>query len=338
MIIKIPSRLDLQLDLENKVIALENIVKAHGEGKHYVWMSANTVKELSQFEGFGHFARRTLDALMSQVSESAYLYREFAFYVLVNFSDGYALSYQDGVLDVGYLHFTDTAATQESTLLSENALDGDAYCWGAKTYLQIKRLNSLQVRLDIFPGGGNTTFDCFTRLDSSRRFFVSFIDSDKEHPKAGLGATAARFNRTSTGYARRRYLEILSCHEIENILPLQILKSVCTGKVVNSLVHAAEHIGFRCFADHKAGLLLSQAQAKDRLHNDDYWQAFDELDPETVLCSAFGENLLRDCVEYMSRLSPKQSKEHVDGELDAEWIRISRLIASWGVSSRGLVS
>ncbi|MEN1395801.1 hypothetical protein, partial [Pseudomonas aeruginosa] len=100
-------------------------------GKHHVWIPAPSIKELCQVDGFGHFTRRTLDAMFSQASEGAYLHKEFDFYAVVNFVDKHALSHVNGVLDIGYAHFLNTTTTQESILLAENELDGEAYYWGA---------------------------------------------------------------------------------------------------------------------------------------------------------------------------------------------------------------
>ncbi len=338
MIIRIPGELCLTVDQANKMIALENIIKSHGEGKHHVWIPAPTIKELCQVDGFCYFARRTLDAMLSQVSEGAYLHKEFDFYAVVNFVDKHALSHVNGVLDIGYAHFLDTTTTQESILLAENELDGEAYYWGAKTYLQLKRISGAKVNLEIVHGGGNTTYNCFVRLDRRSRFFASIVDSDREHPKGCLGATAARFKNTKVGYDGKRYFEILSCHEIENIIPLKVLASINEVKLNESLVHKPDNIDFRVYPDHKTGLSLKEAKKADMLHKDEYWKKFDDLDPDTLLCSDFGENLLRDCVDYVCTLSPKKSREHIDEKSDKEWLRICKVIASWGVSSRGLLS
>ncbi len=338
MIIRIQGELCLAVDQADKIIALENIIKSHGEGKHHVWIPAPTIKELCQVDGFGHFTRRTLDAMVSQASEGAYLHKEFDFYAVVNFVDKHALSHVNGVLDIGYAHFLNTTTTQESILLAENELDGEAYYWGAKTYLQLKRVRGAKVNLEIAHGGGNTTYNYFIRLDNGRRFFASIVDSDREHPKGSLGATAARFRHTKVGYDRKRYFEILSCHEIENIIPLRVLTSINEAKLKESLVYRPDNIDFRVYPDHKTGLSLKDAKKSDKLHKDEYWKKFDDLDPDTLLCSNFGENLLKDCVEYVRRLSPKESREHIDEEVDKEWLRICKVIASWGVSSRGLLS
>ncbi|UZE34726.1 hypothetical protein LOY69_29240 [Pseudomonas sp. B21-059] len=338
MIINIPSKLDLHINREDKIIALENIIKSHGEGKHLVWMHAATIKELSQIEEFGHFTKRTLNALISQSTEYAYIHKQFDFYVSVNFEDKHALSYSDGVLNAGYLKFRDSTSTQQPILLAENDHDGEIYSWGAKTYLQIKGLNNLKFNIEILSGGGSTTYDCFIRLNSGLRFFTCYIDSDKCHPKWPLGGTAARFKYIPPGYKERRYLEILECHEVENIIPRKILEALCKEKLESSLVHKIENISFRAYPDHKIGITVGAALANDKAHHDRYWEKFKDVDPDTELCPGFGEGLLKQSVDYVSKLSPKSSKSHVDEEVDSKWLEVSKAIASWGVSGRGLLS
>lgn len=338
MIINIPSKLDLHVDREDKIIALENIIKSHGEGKHLIWMHAATIKELSHVDEFGHFTKRTLNALVSQSTEYAYLYKQFDFYVSVNFEDKHALSFSDGVLNAGYLKFRDSTSTQQPILLAENDHDGEIYSWGARTYLQIRSLHSLKVNIEILSGGGSTTYDCFTRLDSGLRFFTCYIDSDKRHPKWPLGSTATRFKYIPPGYKERRYLEILDCHEVENIIPWKVLDALYKEKLESSLVHKSENISFRAYPDHKDGLTVGVALANDKAHHDNYWEKFKDADPDTELCPGFGEALLKQSVEYVNALSPKSSKAHVDETIDSKWLKVSKSIASWGVSGRGLLS
>lgn len=95
-------------------------------------------------------------------------------------------------------------------------------------------------------------------------------------------------------------------------------------------MYRPDNINFRAYPDHKTGLSLKDAKKSDKLHKDEYWKKFDDLDPDTLLCSDFGENLLRDCVAYVCSLSPKESREHIDEDVDKEWLRICKVIASWG--------
>ncbi len=301
-------------------------------------MPISSVKQLSKTEGFGAFSKRVLNELMSQVNEQRMIHKAFVFYVDVDFLDKHRLEFVDGVLFVGYHHFFDSASTQQAVLLAENELDGEAFLWGAKTYLHKNKIGGLNVSLDIQPGGGNTTINVFSRLDRSKRFFACIIDSDRAHPHGSLGLTARRFRGVSPGFEAKRYFEILEHHEIENLLPLAVVRAVA-GKVCdNGIIFRPEYCGLRVYPDHKAGLTVKEAKAEDRARGADYWSALEDFDEDDVVCPRFGADLLRSCVSYMEELSPKKSVEHMCDEVDAEWVRISKLVASWGVGGRALRS
>lgn len=337
MIIKILESVDFTSDRDAKISAVENLLKAHAEGKHRLWMPISVIRELSKFDGLGSFSLRVLDELMGQSVEEKDLHKEFLFFARVDFFDKYILSFNLGVLSAGYQHFSDSAGTQEIVLLTENNLDGDAYFWGAKTYLNSKKIR-LGLSIDIQSGGGNTTYDRFSRLDRGKRFFACIVDSDKDHPKAALGTTAKRFAGVSLGFQGRRYFEVLPCHEIENILPFAIVREVAKDKINGEFVFDQKFLEYRSFVDHKAGVTIGQARLIDKLHGGRYFSVFDDVEEDFGLCPKFGVGLLESCIEFMDSLSVKNAIKYVDESLDKDWVRLSKVVASWGVGGRGLRS
>lgn len=338
MIIKITDEIDLASDFEAKLTAIENLLKAHGEGKHHLWMPVPTLKELLKVDGFGVFSKKVLYEMMSQSNEQRMIHKDFFFYVSVDFVDKHRLDFVDGVLHSGYQHFYDSGSTQESILLTENDLDGEAYIWGAKTYLHKQKVSGLNVVLDIQPGGGNTTISKFKRLDKGKRFFACFIDSDKDHPEAAFGGTAKRFRSVVQGFEGKRYFEVLRYHEIENVLPFSILRAVSGNICDDGIAFKPQYISYRAFPDHKTGFSVKQALSDDRNRKSTYWAAIASFDEEEMICPRFGEDLLKNCVAFMSSLSPKKSVSYIDEKFDDEWLRISKLVASWGVGGRALRS
>lgn len=338
MIIKIINDMNLDTDSEIKIAAIENLLRAHGEGKHHIWMPIPAVKSLLRAEGFGSYSKRVLNEMVSQANEQRQIHKDFLFYANVDFKDKHRLDFVGDVWHIGYSHFSDSASTQESILLTENDLDGEAFLWGAKTYLHKQKISGLGVTLEIQPGGGNTTINSFLRLDKSKRFFACIIDSDKGHPKAKLGTTAKRFKRISKGFEDKRYFEILQHHEIENLLPFSILRAVAGDTCNEGIVFDPDFASYRVYPDHKLGLTVRQAAMDDREQKDKYWDRFSERDGDEMICPQFGDEILKRCVEYMGGLSPKKAVGYVDDTTDVEWLRISKLVASWGVGGRILRS
>jgi len=337
MIIKILDVIDLSSDRTGKLLAIENLLKAHAEGKHRLWMPVPAIKSLSKCDEIGVFSLRVLDELFGHSTEERQLHRDFLFFVQVDFFDKYILEFKENIIRVGYQHFADSAATQEAVLLTENELDGDAYLWGAKNYLDSKQIG-VGLAIDVQSGGGNTTYNRFSRLNSGKRFFACIVDSDRDHPSASLGSTARRFNAVTSGFADRRYLEILPCHEIENIIPVAVVREVAGAQIKDHCIFDQKYSSYRLFIDHKEGLTLGQARQIDRLHGGNYFSEFDDFDDEFELCPRLGSGLLELCLGFMSSLSRRKSMKYVDEAIDKEWIRLSKIVASWGVGGRGLRS
>lgn len=338
MIIKITQEIDFSVDFENKISAIDNLLTAHGEGKHHIWMPIEIVRELSKNPNLAIFSKKVINELISQVNEERDLYKKFTFHAEIDFTDKSKLAFNGRILEIGYMYLINSTATQESVLLAENTLDAKAFLWGARTYLHIVKLGKLQVKLEISSGGGSTTYDLFKQLESGKKFFACILDSDKDHPKAKPGSTATRFRDEPLGYLRRRYLEILDCREIENIIPIAIIRELFYDCCQSSLIHDSKYIKYRAHPDHKEGIKLKDAIALDKKYRDNYWQEFSDMDEEATICAKFGPGLLKACVERMEKLSPKESIQYIDGSIDKRWIEICHIVASWGVGGRGLRS
>ncbi|MGP6300320.1 hypothetical protein, partial [Pseudomonas aeruginosa] len=121
-------------------------------------------------------------------------------------------------------------------------------------------------------------------------------------------------------------------------VPLKIVKELFEDICDTSLVQSNKYIKYRVYPDHKAGLCIKQARLDDAKYKANYWSIFEDLEEEALVCARFGNNMLKSCIDFMKQLSPKKAASYIDSNVDLEWIRISKMIASWGVGGRGLRS
>ena len=344
MIILIKKSPDLTTAKHRKLRALENILASFGECRHVVWMPVQIASELMAQKDFGEYSRRVLVELKSFVTESRGIENLFSFHLNVDFDNGNRLEIEnDKVLNIGYLHLTDSMQLRKSILLTENLRDAEIFKIGSEAYLFSENLYRVYgISLEQMPGGGNTTYDLFGHLEKNEIFFLCIIDSDLKHPKGPKGSTAKRFSTTPIGHLNKRFLKILECHEIENIIPLSIVKEATNGLVENGLIYKLDRAALdRTHPDHKAGLTVSNAIANDHEYGSDHWSQYypyEVADRDVWIIPPLGENLLSNCLKIMAQESIGKLSEKISQELDRTWIDVAQSVASWGVSMRRRVN
>lgn len=339
MIIIIRETPDLSVDRQGKLRALENIITSYGEGKHVLWMPKRTVSDLIDWVELSSYTKRVLYEAKSIVRETKGIEEDFEFHVEVDFDAGARLEVRDASeLIVGYSHFMDSSSTQKCIFITENLRDAATFEMGAQIYLCEKNLSKdYGVSFKYSPGGGATTYDNFISHVRDGSFFLCIIDSDLKHPSGPKGSTAKRFNGHQVGLQKKHALEILACHEIENIIPAKIASVASEGLIDTGLIFkSGKHAIYRAFPDHKNGLCIDGAMEADDKHNDEFWKEFypHKAKKKVWLMPPLGENFLSDCLRLMSKESPRKLLELVDSEHDRLWWKASKLVASWGIAMK----
>ncbi|WEJ74573.1 hypothetical protein [Pseudomonas sp. PSE14] len=339
MIITIKQSPNLDVDDAKKIRAIENILISHGECRHAVWMPVDIVQELLSANRFSEYAQRILYDLRSSVVETRGIEKNFSFHVEVDFSNAKTLQPSNNKTLIGYSHLVNATTLNKSVFLAENLRDAEIFSLGAESYLFHNQLyRSYGISLERAPGGGNTTFDYFSKLEEESKFFFCIIDSDLKHPKGPIGSTAKRFSETPSGYHEKRFLRILDCHEIENIIPLQVVRAVTNGEIEKGLTYRLNRCKEdRKHPDHKSGLSIDQAIDQDDKYNSDHWKLYyphKAKKGQTWIIPPLGENLLSHCLKLMSEISIEKLTEYISTEFDETWIDISKDVASWGVAAK----
>lgn len=338
MIILINNQLDLTNDAQGKIRAIENILIAHGECRHVVWMPVDIIQNLINQKRLGEYSQRILYELKSFSLEARGIENAFNFHVEVDFNNGTALENINNKINIGYKHFINSMSLKKSMLLAENLRDAEIFSLGAEAFLFNEKLyRSYTISLENISGGGSTTYDAFVKLEKEENFFACIIDSDLKHPNGPIGSTAKRFSHIAQGLSGKRLLRILNCHEVENIIPLAVVKEATNGTIEDSLIFRLGKINpDRAHPDHKSGLSVTQARELDEKHGSDYWQDYypHENNGRSWIVPPLGENLLSNCLQLMLKCSVEKLAEYISPELDALWLQTSQDVASWGVAMK----
>lgn len=339
MIIIINTFPNMEKDPSNKIRAIRNLLCVHGEGKHILWMPIEVVKDFLLFDGLCSYSKQVLDHLASFVIESRGIHKEFKFHVEIDFDDAHALRFENGRYIIGYLRAADSAYFQKARFLTEDAMDYEMYLIAASISVARNRSisSACDVKLECIPGGGSSTHRSFERLRSDRQVFLCIIDSDKYHPSGPLGQTASKFKSIRNGFNDGFMLEILSHHELENVIPLEILSEVLSDELDGIIFSPGVSSVYRQYADHKNGLTVAKAISDDNKHSSDYWQWLESYDDELYVCRPFGDNLLGSCLQYMERQSTHSLLKKISPDTNPYWEQLGSLVASWGVGRKQIV-
>lgn len=339
MIIIIKSDINIEVDTVKKARALDNILASFGECRHLVWMPRELTKSLLEFDLLSAYSKRVLHELYSFVAETKGIEQEFNFHITIDFNSPQLLQTSEECITIGYGLLCESTSLNKSILLTENLKDAELMEISARTYLSLSgKLSACKISVDQRGGGGNTTFDSFSQLERNNLFFLCIIDSDLKHPKGPTGTTAKRFKDTQHGLKNRRYLRILECHEIENLIPLAVIKELRGAEYEGSFIQKLDRNSLdRRYPDHKAGLTIKSAMEADAKHGENYWHTYYphyNKRRKTWIIAPLGENLLSDTIEYMNKQSDHSNAKKASAVNDSMWLAVSKDVASWGICAK----
>ncbi|WP_277591336.1 hypothetical protein [Pseudomonas chlororaphis] len=325
----------------DKIKALNNILMAFGEGKHVLWIPSKKISEIIESEIVVGYNLQVLHELKDQSRLMRSILDSFDFFVDVDFSSDKSPGFvSPNRLVISYTHFVDSASVQLPVFVAENLSDIEFYIFGSKVYLRNnKLLSSHDVKFRHVSGGGNTTVESFEYSLRAKEMVLCILDSDKNHPSAGLKDTAARFSAYPQGWGLIYWLHILDCTEAENLVPWKVAEAVLSeNQNFNLETFLILTEDTRRYIDHKKGFRFYDALAADALHGSDFWSArlSRDVDPQAWICEPMGSRFLEKCIELMRGISIHKLSEMVDGR-DKSYMILSRMIASWGVSPKSAI-
>lgn len=245
-------------------------------------------------------------------------------------------------------------------IVCENSHDYKFYCWGANQFQKGNIKETLSLNTSRLNGGGSQiSYEC-DLVNSDKKFALVIYDSDVKYINAPIGNTAKSIERKiSSLHSPYLWSHRLASHEIENLIPIEILIGLKIKQHKSFLVKMSEnktHTMFDIFFiyfDFKKGILPSTLRAyREQLSASEFSKIKDLLvklgvhitriekvlrdkwNPkikENVLLGGWGDKLLQQSVEFVdsnyvnSTLLSYQTKE---------WNTLVRDIWSIGCSHR----
>ncbi len=320
--------------------ALERLLWCFGQGTHVVWIPIQTVEDLLTLDCFSKYAERSLLALKRFSIESKNLIEtEFSFKAVVDFNEKHKLCFEREELIIGHELLNDAKFLLEPILLTENELDARVFCLVTDSFFTSRKLlnRAFKVCIDPQGGGGSDTIKKFERYRAEKRPFMCVLDSDKKHPQGRLGETAKHFKEFKLGLNENYYLEILDCHEIENIVPTKVLKDLFPAVDLGAM-YASENIEkYKPYPDHKNGFTVSAAKSLDTTHKEEFWKEFYELDDDAIICTAL-KDILPKFKNYLDSNTPHKAKEKICELKDFSLHQLSKVITDFGIGLRRTIS
>lgn len=124
---------------------------------------------------------------------------------------------------VSYRYFTDLRMTR---FIAEDMNDIHIYEGAARAYLwkNKRELYGIRLKLEKVAGGGSRTPGQF-REQANQGPTLCILDSDQRYPEGPLGNTAKGVCKVATELAGKQvcHTEVLPCHELENLIPPNLL-------------------------------------------------------------------------------------------------------------------
>jgi hypothetical protein len=209
---------------------IDNLTIAHRKGSHLVSGSPLALRSLAT-----HLANRsecasTLRSILSRYHEQASIIAAVAEHIVLSDSKfgsvTRATTNGHTTYTVPFSYFSKFTSTSPSSLVAEDSTDKEIYISVLKAFKHSSpSLKSFSLNIYGVGGGGANMCDHFAeRAEAGPTFAI--VDSDRKYPGDGLGSTAISLSRKANDIALNTVsdIEILNCHELENIIPAALLQ------------------------------------------------------------------------------------------------------------------
>ena len=183
-----------------------------------------------------------------------------------------------------------------------------------------------------------------------RRFLLCVVDADVKYPNASYGSTCnealnIRDCLNEQGFEGYFELYVLKTHEIENLIPLSILKKLPSNHFRRHVMSLLETL---LCAGHKEALLFYDLKKGIKLKSSDsslvdYWQGLlpamnsQSSDVEYTFdnFSELGKNILSTSLQI---LKDQKDSFILDDYLNEIWLDLGKALFTWGCGRMRSVS
>ncbi len=251
-------------------------------------------------------------------------------------------------------------------LLGENLSDCKFYQFIAEFYIKYRRIEGIGISFDSIPGGGNTICDVLKNCVADKKMpTICIVDSDKKYGatktynKVKQGDTCIRACKMSEDLSKMQNLppytlHLLDIHEVENLIPLNILESMAEsdspdikfGVIMLKRISSIDNGEPALFYDLKKGIpYISSDEDPKYLYWQDVLTRIGEKtakiprDKDTgnaiptesrVFPPLSSNSLLERAYEHMNKLQTATGQILVEEYLLPYWESLGSMLFSWG--------
>lgn len=227
MIIIIDASILEDIEKSNDLIlnCLENIAIARAEGNHLVSADPVVASEILKLR-FSNRAERVFNLIRTRAIQELAECLESEFYVRV-IGSRYNSPPRNNERLVDISTFNKISVISPTSLLCEDSLDGKVISELVKHYIFVTEGISLRLKYKLEHGGGERIVREFSVKNSSNdSFLVCVIDSDKKFLKDSFRGKAKKLFEARNSCSNTSFVEILPCHEVENLIPVDHLEAM----------------------------------------------------------------------------------------------------------------
>lgn len=341
---------------------VENLLQAHGNCKHIISLLIQDITKLQPLSGrFSESGRAALANILSRRREISGFRKQIAYYLEVGpgmmANQHVCAGTGQQVLRGDIHHFEDSEWAGRSVLLAENLTDAEFYRTLGRVFATAKGWQA-NIAYELRGGGGSTIAESFAQIVQDGRIALAIADSDRRHPKGGLGSTAAALVKVD---AKQDFQSshVLHVRAAENLVPFKVYEEALaphkTTPSIPGLLEALDRAvtgsnrKWRAHANLKTGLLWREVEQMAIGDEGKFWssvscEAKRDRCRDATRCRAAGEctcavveglgkEALASTVRWIRTQRSERLAKLLDSADDPQLQALCEKLASWGCAS-----
>lgn len=211
------------------------IATGHKEGKLIAIASRDDAKTISEQEHLNSDTRQQFLKLHHNAAISVAIKKKLGIYIEVVSGDKVCdlITHSNHkTIRLSYDRIQDTDMINGTLFIGENFTELEYYRIIAERYKKEKAINNLPLYFKEQNGGGSVAAKLYEKFQKEENSLcICLTDSDSHYPRCSIGDTAKQVKDINDkNYPLSDHL-ILHSREIENLIPINVLKEVCTEDV-----------------------------------------------------------------------------------------------------------
>lgn len=350
-------------DIES-VAFLEQLALDRRKCKNIVIAKREVLDRLSKMTCFSNVARNIYRALANRAAEYKLILKNTSTYCRLVDKIKVSLIVNEDKKEIIELEISDNAQkdfTGKTLMLAENEEDISFYKIIGQYYIRQHKIGNIKIDFEPQNGGGSTTCGVLKSIITNRnRMCLCIVDSDKKYGNAEPGETMRKVMGIVDGI-QKDYFDVilLDVHEIENLLPLNVLDYIVKENNINS--QAIEFISFLIdqdcsrtspvfYFDLKKGIprgayfleknACDEEERKYRKLSNyrEYWKPYIEKfgkkieETNNPIISGVCDKTLKHALNYFNSIKKEGKIEDftIEPYLDKTWLEIGEKVYCWG--------